>query len=126
MCLYLPYISHLPPGLRLNIDNVFKVLQRTGKNWRWLAEEILWISSSKCDDIERLLANDDDRLKDAIQFWLKRHVYASWRWIIYCLALEKVLTLADHDELLDFAEPLLGKRSKGSVLTWEGSCMYLM
>lgn len=76
--------------------------------WRWLAQRVLRISSSKCDDIEHRWTNDDDRLKDAIQFWLKRYVYASWRSIIFYLAYN-FSTLAD--ELLDIAEPLIGKRS---------------
>lgn len=110
MCLYQPYIYQLPTGLRLNTENVFQVLQRTGKTWRWLAKNILVISPSKCDDIERCWKNDDDRLNDAIEYWLKRCVYASWRWIIYFLADTTFLALSD--ELVVIAEPLLGKRKK--------------
>ena len=73
-------MSLLPPGLRLNAENVVRLLLKTSKDWRWLAKEILVISSSKVD-VMGGNSTDEECLKQAVGFWLKRQVYASWRWL---------------------------------------------
>ena len=99
-------MSLLPPGLRLNAENVVRLLLKTSKDWRWLAKEILLIKShSKLEDFQR--SNDEECLKKAVGFWLKRQVYASWRWIIWILDYEGYESISD--EIRSFSEPLLGE-----------------
>ena len=101
------YSPLLPAGVRLTDDNVFKVLKKANKGWKWVAKLILHISSSKCDEFERRWTTDDECLKQAIQFWLKRYVYASWRWLIFSLDHKNLEAISDG--IRQFAEPLTGK-----------------
>ena len=99
-------MSLLPPGLRLNAENVVRLLLKTSKDWRWLAKRILLIRfQSKLNDFQR--SNDEESLKQAVEFWLKRHVYASWRLIIWALDFEGYESVSD--EIRSFSEPLLGE-----------------
>ena len=99
-------MSLLPPGLRLNADNVVRLLLKTSKDWKWLAQKILEIrSQSKLKDFQR--SNDEESLQQAVGFWLKRQVYASWRFIIFSLDFEGYESVSD--EIRSFSEPLLGK-----------------
>ena len=99
-------MSLLPPGLRLNAENVVRLLLKTSKDWRWLAKEILGIrSQSKFNDFQR--SNDEESLKQAVGFWLKRQVYASWRWVIFLLDAQGYESVSD--EIRSFCEPLLGE-----------------
>ena len=99
-------MSLLPPGLRLNAENVVRLLLKTSKDWKWLAREMLWIwSQSKLEDFQR--SNDEESLQQAVGFWLKRQVYASWRLIIFTLDDEGYESVSD--EIRSFSEPLLGE-----------------
>ena len=97
-------MSLLPPGLRLNAENVVRLLLKTSKDWKWLADEILLISSSK---VVGGNSTDEECLQQAVGFWLKRQVYASWRWIIVCLDAYGYESVSD--EIRSFSEPLLGE-----------------
>ena len=99
-------MSLLPPGLRLNADNVVRLLLKTSKDWKWLAEEILFISSSNFN-VMGGNSTDEESLKKAVGFWLKRQVYASWRWVINVLDAEGYESVSD--EIRSFSEPLLGE-----------------
>ena len=99
-------MSLLPPGLRLNAENVVRLLLKTTKDWKWLAKEILWISSSKVQKLGGY-STDEECLQQAVGFWLKRYVYASWRWIISLLDAEGYESVSD--EIRSFSEPLLGE-----------------
>ena len=99
-------MSLLPPGLRLNAENVVRLLLKTSKDWRWLAKEILRINSqSKLNDFQR--SNDEESLKQAVGFWLKRQVYASWQLLIIWLDYKGYESVSD--EIRSFSEPLLGE-----------------
>ena len=100
-------MSLLPPGLQLNADNVVRLLLKTSKDWKLLARQILVISYSKLDEIERCCLNVEECLKEATEFWLKRFVYASWRWIILFLDYRGYMEVAD--EVRPQSEPLFGK-----------------
>ena len=95
-------------GTRLKTDNVFNFLIKLNKDWRYVGEEILRISNTKLDEIGRQSPDDDKvALRTAINFWLMRCVYASWRWIImYAL---DWYGLDIEEDILNYAEPLLGK-----------------
>ena len=99
-------MSLLPPGLRLNAENVVRLLLKTSKDWRWLAEEILGISSFKVD-VMGGNSTDEECLKQAVGFWFKRFVYASWRWVILMLDAQGYESVSD--EIRSFSEPLLGE-----------------
>ena len=99
-------MSLLPPGLRLNAENVVRLLLKTSKDWKWLADEILEISSSKVD-VMGGCSTDEESLKQAVEFWLKRFVYASWRFIIWTLDAYGYESVSD--EIRSFSEPLLGE-----------------
>ena len=99
-------MSLLPPGLRLNADNVVRLLLKTSKDWKWLAEKILGISSSKLN-VMGGNSTDEECLQQAVGFWLKRQAYASWRFIIYLLDYEGYESVSD--EIRSFSEPLLGE-----------------
>ena len=86
---------------------MFVVLNKVAKGWRWVAEEILLISSSKCDEIEHRCVTQEKCLKDAIQFWIKRCVFASWRFLIYWLDGEDLHETSN--EIRHLAEPITGK-----------------
>ena len=96
----------LPPGLRLNAENVVRLLLKTTKDWKWLAGEILLIQSqSKLNDFQQ--SNDEECLKKAVGFWLKRQMYASWRFIIWRLDARGYESVSD--DIRSFSEPLLGE-----------------
>ena len=99
-------MSLLPPGLRLNAENVVRLLLKTSKDWKWLADEILWIESSKVD-VMGGNSTDEECLQQAVGFWLKRQVYASWRFIIFRLNATGYESVSD--EIRSFSEPLLGE-----------------
>ena len=93
-------------GARLNTDNVFNCLVKLNKDWRYVGEQILFISSSKLDEISRQSPDDDNvTLRAAINFWLTRCVYASWRWIMYFLDKAGL----DGGDIQNSTEPPLGK-----------------
>lgn len=94
-------------GARLTVDNVFSVLKKTGRDWRSISKWILLISSTKCDDLERRYATDDERLKEAIDFWLKRCVFASWRSLLN--QFDRFKLDAAKSEAADNTEPILGE-----------------
>ena len=75
----------LSPESHLTVDNVFNELVKIAKGWRWVAEEILLISSSKCDEIAMSNTTEEVCLKEAIEFWIKRYVFSSWDFLIYRL-----------------------------------------
>ena len=100
-------MSLLPPGLRLNAENVVRLLLKTSIDWRWLAQKILVILSSSKLDIMGGCSTGEECLQQAVGFWLKRYVYASWRWIIYALDVEGYKNVSD--EIRSFSEPLLGE-----------------
>ena len=92
--------SLLPIGVRLDEKSVFQLLKETGKDWDDIADDILGIDSEeKLDEIRDRFPTDDDRLRESIRFWLKRHPLASYRW----LAFMGVST--------EFVEPLPGKKT---------------
>ena len=93
--------------VRLNVDNVFKVLKKIDKDWQWVAKEVLGISSSKCQLIQQQSSSPDESLKQSILFFIKKYVDASWRILILTLDDENYGALAD--DIRNFAEPLLGK-----------------
>ena len=97
----------LPAGVRLTVDTVFKLLKKTNKEWDWLAKEILLISDSKCREIAARCSTTDDSLKESIRFWMKRHPYASYRWIIWCLNDEGISDIPQ--EMHHLLEPIQGK-----------------
>ena len=79
---------------------MFKLLKETGRKWDDIANNILDISSKeKLDEIRDRFSTDDDRLRESIRFWLKRHPLASYRW------------LAFTDVLTEFVEPIPGKKT---------------
>ena len=43
------------------------------------------ISSSKREEIHQHYSNEDDCLKEAINFWMKRCPFASYQWIAHFL-----------------------------------------
>ena len=92
---------------RLTVDNVFEVLKLTNREWQWVAKKILEISSDKCEEINRRYSTDDDRLKQAIQFWLKRCAFASWRSLLYQFHRFKLESLAHR--ILGYTESILGQ-----------------
>ena len=101
-----------PAGVRLTADTVFKLLKKTNKEWDWLAEVILEISPSKCEEIRQRCSNEDDCLMEAIHFWMKRCPFASYRWIAYQLnnyILEKFGAISQ--EMHHLLEPVQGKMS---------------
>ena len=92
-------------GARLNTDNVFNFLIKLNKDWRYVGEEILGISSTKLEEIGCQATGNDHKLKAAINFWLKCSVFASWRWIQWAIDDAGL----DRENLPNYAEPLLGK-----------------
>ena len=96
-----------PSGVRLSVDNVFKVLKKIDKDWQWVAEKVLGISSSKCQLIKQNSTTTDELFTHAIRFWMKRDVVASWRFLIWILDVGNYEGLAD--EIRNYAEPLLGE-----------------
>ena len=97
----------LPAGVRLTVDTVFKLLKKTNKEYDWLADKILDISDSKRREIAARCSNTDDRLKESIQFWMKRCPYASYRWIIFWLNYEGISDIPQ--EMHHLLEPIQGK-----------------
>ena len=93
--------------MRLTTDNVFRVLNRVAKGWRWVAEEILLISSSKCDEFEKAFVSQERCLKEAIIFWMKRCVFASWRYLIFRFNDANEEAVAHG--MFHLAEPITGK-----------------
>ena len=94
-------------GVRLTVDAVFELLKKTNKDWNWLADQILWVSPSKRHEIAQRCSTADDCLMESVQFWMKRHPHASYRWIAFCLYSWSIGgTLQEMQHLL---EPMLGK-----------------
>ena len=100
-------MSLLPPGLRLNAENVVRLLLKTSKDWRWLAQMILGIESQSKIDVMGGNSTDEESLNQAVGFWLKRQVYASWRFIMLLLDVRGYESVSD--EIRSFSEPLLGE-----------------
>lgn len=73
------------PDQILSVENVFTVLNKVAKGWRWVAEEILLISSSTCKEIEDVYITQEKCLQQAITFWFQRYVFASWRFLLVWL-----------------------------------------
>ena len=93
-------------GARLNTDNVFNFLIKLNKDWRYVGRMIFGISRSKLDEISRQSPDDDNvSLRAAINFWLTRCVYASWRWIMIRLDVNGL----DGGDTQNSTEPPLGK-----------------
>ena len=91
--------SILTPGIRLDVDSVFQLLKKTGRNWNNVAESILFIQSKdKRDEIRNHFSTDDDRLRESIQFWLRRCPFASYRMLAFVNVSTK------------FVEPISGKK----------------
>ena len=97
----------LPAGVRLTVDTVFKLLKKTNKEWDWLADRILDISDSKRREIAARCSTTDDSLKESIRFWMKRHPYASYRWIIWCFNRQGISDVPQETHHL--LEPIQGK-----------------
>ena len=55
-------------------------------------------------------ANDDARLKLAIDFWMLRSIFPSWHYLIYQFYIKQEEAIAKTME--DFAEPSNGKDQK--------------
>ena len=92
--------SLLLTGVRLDEKSVFKLLKETCKDWDDIAKDVLYIDSvKKRDEIRDRFSTDDDRLRESIRFWLKRHPLASYRWLAYMGVPTK------------FVEPLPGKNT---------------
>ena len=77
---------------------MFKLLKETGNKWDDVAMRILNISEEKLDEIRNHFSTDDDRLRESIQFWLKKCPLASYRW------------LAGNGVSTEFVEPVPGKK----------------
>ena len=97
----------LPAGVRLTVDTVFKLLKKTNKEYDWLAKKILLISDSKRREIAARCSTTYDSLKESIRFWMKRHPYASYRWIIWCFNLKGISDVPQETHYL--LEPIQGK-----------------
>ena len=97
-------------GSHFTADEIFRVLVKVAKGWRWVAEEILLISSSTCDELMESGANDDARLKLAIDFWMMRSAFPSWRYLIYQFYIKQEKTIVET--MSDLAESTNGKHQK--------------
>ena len=114
--LFILPLSLSPVGVRLTADTVFKLLKKINYRWDWLAEGILVISSSKCEEIHQRYSNEDDCLMEVIRFWMKRCPFASYRWIAYqCnlhgFYLDDEVLKAISQEMHHLLEPIQGKMS---------------
>ena len=98
------YVSIVP---HLTVDNVYEVLKRANQDWKWVAKSIIEISVDKCEDIGRRYKTNEEHLKQAIDFWLKRCTFASWRTLLCQFHRFKLDTLAN--EIQGYAEAILGE-----------------
>ena len=101
---------HLAPPLTLS--NVLAHVQDV-KNWRELGGW-LFLCSSDSEELNAILrenTTDQDRLRAAVELWLKGegHYPPSWRSLIYSLDNAGELTVADP--IRGFAEPPRGESS---------------
>ena len=71
-----------------------------------IGEGILWLPTSKCDEIEAQCPTDEDRVAAAVREWLLRNPLASWRRIID--QLYKWDKEDRADSILHYAEELTG------------------
>ena len=98
---------HLAPPLTLS--NVLAHVQDV-KNWRKLGELLLPLDHGKLNAIQRENSTDQDRLRAAVEQWLKGEgLPPSWRSLIWSLYLAGELTVADP--IRGFAEPPRGESS---------------
>ena len=102
---------HLAPPLTLS--NVLAHVQGV-KNWRELGEWLLLCSpvSEELNVIQRENTTDQDRLRAAVELWLKGERGGwppSWRSLVYSLDWAGELTVADP--IRGFAEPPQGESS---------------
>ena len=107
---YIRHCVYTPPlGVCLTADTVFKLLKKTNKEWDWLANLILRISSSKRREIAQRYSTADDCLMEAIGLWMKRCPSASYRWIAFQLNLWNLGAFSLEMHLL--LEPIQGRMS---------------
>ena len=110
---------HLAPSLTLS--NVLAHVQGV-KNWRKLGEWLFlcfqdseWLfplDHGKLNAIQRENTSDQDRLRAAVEQWLKGEgLSPSWRSLIWSLYLAGELTVADP--IRGFAEPPRGEEVTG-------------
>ena len=99
------------------MDNVLVAVQ--GVNWRTLGKALLPYDGTftypKLDEIERQQQSDDDRLHAVVTTWVQgsgMDKEPSWRWLIWRLPNHN-LSGGVTDNVLQFAEPVLGTRNYG-------------
>ena len=100
---------HLAPPLTLS--NVLAHVQDV-KNWRELGEWLLPFNDEKLNAIQRENTTDQDRLRAAVELWLKGEGGGwppVWRRLIRSLDWAGELTVADP--IRGFAEPPRGESS---------------
>ena len=100
---------HLAPPLTLS--NVLAHVQGV-KNWRKLGEWLFYsLDHDKLNAIQRENTSDQDRLRVAVELWLKGEGHPpSWRSLVYSLDWAGELTVADP--IRGFAEPPQGESSE--------------
>ena len=96
-----------PVVQRLTKDNVYEVLKQANPDWKWVAKSILEISVDKCEDIGRRYSTNEECLKQAIDFWLNRCTFASWRTLLYQFYRFKLDALASM--IQGYVEAILGE-----------------
>ena len=102
---------HLAPPLTLS--NVLAHVQDV-KNWRELGRLFL-LNDEKLNAIQRENTTDQDRLRAAVELWLKGEGVGwppSWRSLIFSLDFTGELTVADP--IRGFAEPPRGESSEAT------------
>ena len=98
---------HLAPPLTLS--NVLAHVDGV-KNWRELGRWLLPFNDEKLNAIQRENTTDQDRLRAAVELWLKGEgLSPSWRSLVYSLDWAGELTVADP--IRGFAEPPRGESS---------------
>ena len=98
---------HLAPPLTLS--NVLAHVQDV-KNWRELGRWLFLLNDEKLNAIQRENTTDQDRLRAAVELWLKGEGWSpAWRSLVYSLDCVGELTVADP--IRGFAEPLQGESS---------------
>ena len=99
---------HLAPPLTLS--NVLAHVQGV-KNWRELGRWLFPLNSEKLNAIQRENSTDQDRLRAAVEQWLKGEgLSPSWRRLVCSLDCAGELTVAGP--IRGFAEPPRGESSK--------------
>ena len=96
------------------MDNVLKELKEV--KWKTLSDSVLQLLLSQRLKIEEKYAGETECKREGVKYWLWHNPYASWRWLITQLDIEKEHAVVD--QICGYAEKLTGMLGS-SLYYWQ-------